>query len=94
MLPPIPLKTETATVAGIEVTFHGLTVGQCQELAKLAESDPEATGPLAIAFAFDVSQEEAIAWIESVTPAVAMEVSTHVMRVSGMTASTGAQFPA
>ena len=94
MLPVIPMLTETVEVAGVSVSFHGLTVAQCQQLQELAETDPEATGPQAIAFAFDVSVSEAVAWIGTVTPAVAVEVSEHVMRASGMAAATGAQFPA
>lgn len=93
-LPKIPLAMETATVAGVTVTFHGLTVAQCKTLAELAETDPEATGPLSLSYAFDVDVAEAEAWIDSVTPAVAAEIATHVMRASGMTEETGARFPA
>lgn len=94
MLPKIPMAVETATVEGVTVTFHGLTVGQCEQLQKMAEVDPESTGPQALAWAFDVTVAEAEAWIKDVTPAVAVEVSTHVMRASGMTAAEGARFPA
>lgn len=94
MLPKIPMQTETVDVAGVAVSFHGLTVAQCQTLAELAKTDPEATGPQAVAWAFDVELAEAEAWIADVTPAVAVEVSEHIMRVSGMTAAEGARFPA
>jgi hypothetical protein len=93
-LPDIPVPWFTETVCGVEVSFRSLTVGQYKELQALQEEDPEATGPQSIAWAFDVTVEEADKWVKAVSPAVALEVGTLIMRRSGLDAIEAARFPA
>lgn len=92
-LPDIPVPWFTETVCGVEVTFRALTVGEYKDLEEMQSSDPERTGPQCIAWAFDVTLEEADKWIKAASPAVALEVGTVVMRRSGLDALEAARFP-
>lgn len=71
MLPPIPTPRETVTVGGVDVDVRGLTVGECEQLDTLGQTDPKATGVQALAWGCGVTVDEAAAWIAATSPSSA-----------------------
>lgn len=84
MLPPVPLPTDTVSVAGTDIVVRGLSRAEATRIAKF-NGDVDAAESFVLARGVGISEDDAKAWRDATPPDVAGLVVDRIIELSGLT---------
>lgn len=83
-LPVVPLPTDVVVVAGQDIPVRGLSTAEVTKLSKFA--DPVAAEAFLVSKGCDVSEAEALEWLEACGVDTVSPVLTRIGELSGLRA--------